>query len=37
MKYQWLESSAYESYSNLVEAVEKIIINFGTEYTINFV
>jgi len=37
LKYQWLESEAYESYSTLVEAVEKILKNFGTEYTINFV
>ena len=37
MKYKWLEAEAYESYSNLVEAVEEIIKNFGTEYTINFV
>lgn len=37
MKYQWLDSTAYDSYSNLVEAVEQIIINFGTKYTINFV
>lgn len=37
MKYQWLESEAYESYSNLIKAVDKIIINFGTEYTINVV
>jgi transposase len=37
IKYKWLESEDYESYSTLVEAVEKIINNFGTEYTINFV
>lgn len=37
IKYEWLESSAYDSFSTLVKAVEKIIINFGTEYTINFV
>jgi transposase len=37
IKYEWLESTAYESFSTLVHAVEKIIINFGTEYTINFV
>lgn len=36
IKYQWLEPNAYESYSNLVEAVENIIKNFGSEYTINF-
>ena len=37
MKYKWLESEAYDNYCNLVEAVERIIKNFGTEYTINFV
>jgi transposase len=36
MKYQWLETNAYESYSTLVESVENILINFGTKYTINF-
>jgi transposase len=36
IKYQWLEISAYESYSALVEAVEDILTNFGTKYTINF-
>ncbi len=37
IKYTWLESDAYESYSALVDAVENILKNFGTEYTINFV
>jgi transposase len=37
IKYKWLESEAYESYSALVNAVENILKNFGTEYTINFV
>ena len=36
IKYKWLEIEAYESYSNLVKAVENILINFGSEYTINF-
>jgi hypothetical protein len=36
IKYQWLDANAYESYSALVEAVEEILINFGTKYTINF-
>jgi hypothetical protein len=35
MKYKWLESEDYENFT-LVEAVEKILNNFGTEYTINF-
>ena len=37
IKYKWLESEAYENYSTLVEAVEEILKNFGTKYTINFV
>lgn len=37
MKYQWIDFSAYLSFSHLVEYVEKVIINFGTEYQINFV
>jgi len=36
IKYQWLEIDAYSSYSTLVQAVEDILINFGTKYTINF-
>jgi transposase len=36
MKYQWLESSAYESYSTLVEAVENLLKDYGGKYTINF-
>jgi len=37
IKYQWLESKDYESFSSLVEAIEDIIKNFGSKYTINFV
>lgn len=37
IKYKWLESDAYFSYSALVEAVENILKKVGTEYTINFV
>ena len=37
IKYKWLESRLCENYSTLVEAVEEILVNFGTEYTINFV
>jgi transposase len=36
IKYQWLEIDAYESWSNLVSAVENILIKFGSEYIINF-
>ncbi len=37
IKYKWLEPSAYSSYLNLVKAVEDVLINFGSKYTINFV
>jgi transposase len=37
IKYKWLEPSAYGSYLNLVKAVEDVLINFGSKYTINFV
>ncbi|NEP00504.1 MAG: hypothetical protein F6K58_17855 [Symploca sp. SIO2E9] len=37
IKYKWLETEAYKNYSTLVEAVEEIIKNFWTKYTINFV
>ena len=36
MKYEWIEFSAYESWINLVEYVEKVLIGFGDEYVINF-
>jgi hypothetical protein len=36
LQYQWLEIAAYENFSSLVQAVENILKNFGTEYTINF-
>ena len=36
VKYKWLDVNAYDNYSTLVEAVENILINFGSEYTINF-
>jgi transposase len=36
IKYQWLEVNAYESWSNLVKAVENIFVKFGSEYIINF-
>jgi transposase len=36
MKYEWIELSAYESWGNLVDYVEKVLINFGKEYVINF-
>ena len=36
MKYKCLGTSAYSSYVNLVKAVENILINYGSKYTINF-
>lgn len=36
MKYQWLDSSAYESWKNLVAEVEKILAGFGEEFVIDF-
>lgn len=37
IKYRWLKSEAYENYSTLIQSVEEILKNVGTEYTINFV
>ena len=36
MKYQWLPCSAYRSFPCLVQAVEDILIRFGTDYVITF-
>ncbi len=36
MKYEWIEIDAYSSWQNLVNYVEKVIRDFGQEYTINF-
>jgi transposase len=36
IKYSWLEIDAYESWISLVNAVENILIKFGSEYIINF-
>ena len=36
IKYNWLKIDAYESWENLVKAVEYIFKNFGEEYIINF-
>ncbi len=37
IKYEWLDASAYDSWTNLVEAVENILKKVGENYTINFV
>jgi transposase len=36
MKYEWIEFWAYASFSDLIQYVEGIIINFGKKYKINF-
>jgi transposase len=36
MKYEWIEISAYRSWQNLVEYVEKVLREFGEAYVINF-
>lgn len=36
MKYEWIEIDAYQSWSNLVNYVEKVIRYFGEKYVINF-
>lgn len=36
MKYYWLPFSAYVSFQHLCEAVEEILQQFGTKYTIAF-
>ena len=36
MKYEWIELSVYESWIDLVEYVEKVLVGFGSEYVINF-
>lgn len=36
IKYEWLDPSAYDSWKNLVQAIENILKQFGENYTINF-
>ncbi|KPA18593.1 transposase [Candidatus Magnetomorum sp. HK-1] len=36
IKYNWLPLTSYISYSNLVNAVELILSNYGNEFVINF-
>lgn len=36
IKYEWLSINAYTSWESLVESVENVIRNVGTEFTINF-
>jgi transposase len=36
MKYEWIDFSAYNSWSDLVDYVEGVIKNFGGQYKINF-
>ena len=37
IKYEWLDASAYDSWTDLVASVENILKNVGEQYTINFV
>ena len=37
IKYEWLDATAYESWTDLVAAVENILKEVGDKYTINFV
>jgi hypothetical protein len=37
MKYYWLPRSAYASFHHLCEAVEEILKQFGTTYTIDII
>jgi transposase len=36
MKYEWIDFSAYNSWSDLVDYVEGVIKSFGSKYKINF-
>ncbi len=36
MKYEWIEVKAYECWQSLVDYVEKVIVNYGQDYKINF-
>lgn len=37
MKYEWIEIDAYNSWKNFVASVERILREFGENYSINFV
>jgi transposase len=37
IKYEWIEVSAYESWSSLLKYLKKVLDNLGQEYAINFV
>lgn len=36
MKYYWIEFDAYKSAKHMQEYVEKVLIEYGTDYEINF-
>jgi transposase len=36
IKYEWLPFSAYESFKKLPEAVDEVLIHFGSKYLITF-
>lgn len=37
IKYEWITIEAYESWTNLLNYLRKVLDNLGTEYVINFV
>jgi transposase len=37
IKYEWIEISAYQTWSSLVEYIEKVLREFGKNYVITFV
>jgi transposase len=37
IKYEWIEITAYDNWSNLLKYLKKVLDNFGKEYVINFV
>ena len=36
IKYEWIEVSAYQSWTSLVDYVETVLREFGDNYVINF-
>ncbi|QTA80394.1 Transposase family protein, DDE domain-containing [Desulfonema limicola] len=36
MKYEWLPFAAYTSFNKLQEWVDEILLNFGSQYVIEF-
>ncbi len=36
IKYKWIDLKAYQNYKSLIKEIERILINIGTKYTIDF-